>query len=246
MKRFLFITTLFALASTGCKKDSSEPALPLCRIVKIDGPSAFEYVLSHDVNGRLQSVVYSGGSTTNFTYNGNTITALTTGNNGYYQKSIYSINSNGLVSHEKREYDATGSVWQTRDYEYNGKQVTKQTLTKSAGNNSVRNFTWTNGNLITENIQGATFSQKIEYEYYTGKLYQQGDSQHWGLTVNGAETIQPKNLLKKRTSTYIENNIPQVEVVALSYAFDGDGKIISMTETEGTNNRTYNYQYQCN
>ena len=232
----------------GCKKDKVKE--PGCRITKIsEGATGSGYIINHDVNGRLQSVTYGNSTTvTNFSYSENKVAELSTGNNGYYNKSTHTLNSNGLVSHSKIEYDAAGTQWQTRDYVYIGTQLSKSTLIKSTGNNSTTNYNWNNGNLITSIRLGANFSQKIDYEYYQDKPYQLGDSHSWDLIIYGIEKIRSKNLLRKRISTYTENNTSSVEIISYSYAFGSDGKIISLTETQENTSQppvTFTYTYQC-
>ena len=244
MKRLSMIAMLAAVVFGACSKDKGSESKPSCLVTKITQPSGQEYLLSYNADGKLTTIQYPS-STTQVTYSGNTIVALSTGSGGYYNKVTYTLNGNGLPSFIKTEYDATGTTWQTRAYEYQGTQVTKRKLIKSAGNNTETIYVWANDNLVTENITGPTFTQKLEYEYYSDKPYQPGSN-----AENVVIIERNKNLLKKRTSTFTSNGVPEVEKTSFTYEFDKDGKILSMTEKDDINTGQtpykYTYEYKCN
>ncbi|WP_018630988.1 hypothetical protein [Niabella aurantiaca] len=247
MKFCIFLAATFCIFSfTGCKKDDSGNK-PDCRIIKITEPLSNTEVFSYDAKGRILTVDY-GSWATSFRYVGDSIIKEGT------WKSVYALNSNGLLAFERREYNNSGTQWEKRTYEYDGTKLKRSTVNKYSGNN-IRTYTWSNGNMITEQIQGADYSQSTSYEYDTGKPYSPGDYFSWDLLENGVETIRNKNLVKKRTSIYIDNNpgsstpgVPETEISNYNYAFDSNGKIISMTVTDQNNSNpsTYTYEYHCN
>lgn len=244
MKPLIVLCAVFFLALAGCSKDKGSE--PECRIVKITEAGGNLEIFNYDTEGRLQSINY-GGSVTSFTYRGDSIIKQSV------WKSVYALNSNGLLAFERREYNSTGTQWETRHYEYDGIQLKKMTANSYSGN-FTRTYTWSNGNLMLEHTQGATYSQDIQYEYYMDKSYRLGDVQSWDLLENGVEMIRNKNLVKKVTSTYVDNSpsnptpgVPETDVKSYSYLFGSDGKINSMTVTDQNNSNPsmYTYDYQC-
>ncbi|MBS1738351.1 MAG: hypothetical protein JSS98_17350 [Bacteroidetes bacterium] len=243
MKTFIFWGLTVFLFAAGCKKNTEKNAE--CRIAKISGPLSMG-IFSYDAQGRILSV-NNGTSNTSFTYVGDSIIKQGT------WKSVYALNSNGLLAFERREYNSSGTQWERRIYEYDGMQIKKMTSNSYSGN-FIRTYIWSNGNLLSEQTLGATYSQLIQYEYYTDKTYRLGDKQSLDLLENGVEYIRNKNLVKKYISTYIDNSpsnptpgIPEIETANYSYAFDSKGKIISMTASNENNSNptVYTYEYRC-
>lgn len=246
MKSLVVLAALF-LVAVGCKKDKENR--PECRITSMTSPTGEDYVFTYNAEGKLVSVSMDGTSTINFTYNGNSVTSLYV-SGSYYNKTTYTINSNGQVTHSRTEYNTAGTHWAESVFEYTGAQVSKETRTKNDGFTSIRTYQWNNGNLQTVSFSNNNNSwQKIAYEYYTDNPYQSGDILDWDRLMSGVEIFRSKNLLKKYTSTYQDNTttppIPETETINYSYAFDRDGKIVSMTSSTGGNNQTYEYQYEC-
>lgn len=245
MKPLIVLCAVFFLVFTGCSKDNGSS--PECRIVKITESGGNIDILSYDAEGRLLSINYDG-SVTSFTYRGDSIIRQ-----GVW-KTVYALNSNGLLAFERREYNSTGTQWETRRYEYDGVQLKKMTANSYSGS-FTRTYTWGgNGNLLLEHTQGGTYSQDIQYEYYADQPYRLGDVQSWDLLESGVEMIRNKNLVKKVTSTFVDNSasnptpgVPETEVRNYSYLFSSDGKINSMTVSDQNNSNpsTYTYEYQC-
>jgi YD repeat-containing protein len=247
MKTLIVLSAMLFLITVGCKKDKENK--PECRITSMTSPTGEDYVFTYNAEGKLVSTAMDGTSTINFTYNGNTVTSLYA-SGSYYNKTTYTINNNGQVSHSRTEYNTAGTNWAERAYEYTGAQVIKETLTKNGGFTSIRTYQWSNGNLQTMSINNNDNSwQTLTYEYYADKPYRTGDIQDWDRLMSGVEIFHSKNLLKKYTSTYQDNTtgtpIPVTEITNYSYEFDGDGKITSMTSSFGGNNQTYQYLYEC-
>lgn len=243
MKTLIFLSLIIFLIITGCKKTTEKKSE--CRIGKIITPFSTE-IFNYDTQGRILSV-NEGNSTVTFTYKEDSIIRQGT------WKSVYALNANGLLAFERREYNSSGTQWERRTYEYDGMQIKKMTSNSYSGN-FVRTYIWNNGNLMSEHTLGANYSQLIQYEYYTDKPYRTGDIHSWDLLENGVEFIHNKNLLKKYTSTYIDNSptnptpgVPETETANYSYAFDNDGKIKSITAIENNSEPTvYTYEYHCN
>ncbi|SDE23501.1 hypothetical protein [Niabella drilacis] len=246
----ILLALLFVFGFAGCKKDEAGTR-PACRIKKIDEPRNITTMFSYDAQGRLQSVNHNG-SITSFTYIGDSIIKQ-----GVW-KSVYALNRNGLVAFERREYNSSGTQWETRAYEYNGMQLKKMTA-KSHSGNFIRTFTWSNGNMVLEHTEGNLYTQDITYEYYTGKPYSPGDVQSWDLWENGVETIRNKNLLKRYSSIFSDYRNPdpsappgtpavEKDAGSYTYIFDGNGTITAMTASSENSSdlSTYTYEYQCN
>ncbi len=247
MKTLIVLSATILLITVGCKKDKENK--PECRIISMTSPTGEDYVFTYNAEGKLISTVMDGTSTINFTYNANTVTSLYI-SGAYYNKTTYTINNNGQVTHSRTEYNTAGTDWAERDFEYTGAQVTKETLTKNGGFISIRTYQWNSGNLmsVSYNNNNNTW-QNIAYEYYTDKPYQPGDILGWDKLMSGVEIFHSKKLVKKYTSTYQDNTtgtpIPVTEITNYSYEFDNDGKITSMTSSSGSNSQTYQYLYEC-
>lgn len=250
MKSCIFLSAAFFIFGfAGCKKDNTGNK-PDCRIVKISEPLGNTEVFSYDAKGRILKIDY-GSWATSFSYVGDSIIK-----DGAW-KSVYALNSNGLLAFERREYNSSSAQWQTRTFEYEGTQLKKLTA-KSYSGDFTRTYTWSNGNMVLEHTEGNLYTQDIAYEYYTDKPYGAGDAQSWDFLENGVETIRNKNLLKKYTSTFSDYRNPdptnppgiptiEKETGSYTYTFDSDGKIISMTAGENNSTpSTYTYEYQCN
>lgn len=240
MKHYIFSAiVLFVLFMAGCKKEQVERKSE-CRVVKITEPGSFTEIFSYDGRGRLLTVNHSG-SITSFIYQGDSIIKQ-----GVW-KSVYKLNNQGLLASERRTYDNDEAEWETRDYQYNGVQLQKVMVNSYTGNGNTRTYTWSKGNMVSEDITGATYSQHIEYEYYTDKPYGAGDIQYQDLLDNGVEAIRNKNLTRKYKSTYTDSYGTEETELNYSYEFDGDERIISMTVTELNNSHPsiYSYEYQC-
>ncbi|MGJ7031112.1 hypothetical protein [Niabella hirudinis] len=242
--------SLLVFGFAGCKKNNVEEK-PKCRVVKITGPLSTE-IFSYDAQGRILSVNY-GNFDESFTYEGDSIIKQGT------WKSVYALNANGLLAFERREYNSSGTEWETRTYEYDGMQLKKLTAKKSHSEGFTRTYTWSNGNMMLEHTEGNLYTQDIAYEYYMDKPSRPGDVQSWDLLENGVETIRNKNLVKKYSSTFSDYRNPsptdppgtptvEKEADSYTYTFGGDGTISSMTASrEGNSNpSTYTYEYQCN
>lgn len=228
------------LIIAGCSKDRVKTP-PTCLITTIAGPQDQAETFSYDGDGRLIAVK-EGSSLTKFSYTGDSIIKESV------WKSVFALNGAGRLAFERREYSKTADHWETRTYDYEGTQLKRVTVKSYSGSN-VRTYSWLNGNLIKENIQGAGYSQVITYEYYSDKPYQLGDIQSWDLLENGVESIRNKNLTKKYTSIYTDSYGIDKQVLYYRYSFDAQGKIAQMTVTaedaSASDPSVYGYSYIC-
>lgn len=247
MKTLIVLGVALFLITVGCKKDKE--SRPECRITGITAPVGEDYAFTYNAEGKLVSIAFDGKPAINITYNGNTIISLYV-SGSYYNKTTYTVNNNGQVSHSRTEYNTAGTDWAERVFEYTGSQVAKETFIKDNGFKSIRTYQWNNGNLQKISFNNSNNStQTLVYEYYTDKPFQAGDIQDWDRLMSGVEIFHSKNLVKKYTSTYQDNTatppVPETEITDYSYEFDREGKIISMTSSTGGNKQTYQYLYEC-
>jgi hypothetical protein len=232
--RLTTITSLLLiLAFTACKKDKDEKKKPTCRIITITPSSGNSFNISYNSDGKI-STMSSGNDITTFAYSGNTTIATTTTSGTFSSKKIITLNSNGLATNVKTEYNTSGTNWSNDVYEYSGTEIIKLTNTSSSGGSpSISTVTWNNGNLVSI-TSGSSVST---IDYYTDKPAQTGDYLDIAQLVGGFQIYRTKNAIKSLFSGST--------ITSFNYNFDGDGKITSLTAS-GSTNITYSYQHQCN
>src|SRR5690242_6758617 len=163
---------LMILAFPACKKDKDEKKKPTCRIITITpSPSGSSFNISYNTEGKI-STISSGNDVTTFAYSGNTVIGTTTTSGTFSSKKIITLNSSGLATNVKTEYNTTGTNWSNDVYEYSGTELIKATNTSSSGGTpSVSTVTWSNGNMVSV-TSGSSVST---IDYFTDKPAQQGD-----------------------------------------------------------------------
>lgn len=225
---------LMILAFASCKKDKDEKKKPNCRIITITpSTSGNSFNISYNSEGKISSIS-TGNDVTTFAYSGNTIIGTTTTSGTFSSKKIITLNSNGLATNVKTEFNAAGTNWSNDLYEYSGTELIKATSTSSSGGTpSVSTLTWSNGNL-TSITSGSSVST---IDYYTDKPAQEGDYLDIAQLVGGFQIYKTKNAIKSLFSGS--------SITSFDYNFDGDGKITALTASGGSN-ITYTYQHQCN
>jgi hypothetical protein len=237
MKTFRLTTMtslLVILAFTACKKDKDEKKKPTCRIITITpSPSGNSFNISYNSEGKI-STMSTGNDITTFAYSGNTIIGTTTTSGTFSSKKIITLNSNGLATNVKTEFNTSGTNWSNDVYEYSGTELIKATNTSSGGGSpSISTVTWSNGNLVS--ISSGSSVSTIDY--FTDKPAQTGDYLDIAQLVGGFQIYRTKNAIKSLFSGST--------ITSFNYNFDADGKITSLTASGGTN-ITYSYQHQCN
>jgi len=232
--RLTTVTSLvIILAFTACKKDNDEKKKPNCRIITITPTTGNAFNISYNSEGKT-STISTGNDVTTFAYSGNTIIGTTTTSGTFSSKKIITVNSNGLATNVKTEFNSSGTNWSNDVYEYSGTELIKSTSTSSSGGTpSVSTITWSNGNLISV-TSGSSVST---VDYYTDKPAQTGDYLNIAQLVGGFQIYKTKNAIKSLLSGS--------SITSFDYNFDGDGKITALTATGGSN-ITYSYQHQCN
>ncbi|MDP4245696.1 MAG: hypothetical protein Q8932_07605 [Bacteroidota bacterium] len=217
----------------GCKKNKETRSD--CHIVAITSTTGESYYLTYNKDGKLASDS-SGNSVTTFVYSGSTVTGTTNMSGAFSSKTIITLNSNGLASNVRTEYNAAGTNWGNALYEYSGTEVVKVTNTSSSGGSpTLSTIAWSNGN-PTSITSGSSTSI---LDYYTDKAFQKGDYLYLAQLTLGYTIYTSKNLLKSIVSGST--------LTTVTYSFDSDGKINMMTVSSGSNATTVLvYQYQCN
>jgi len=238
-KQYHIILLAIAIAVTALSCKKKKPEQPVCRIVKITTP-----INTHDISyysdGRVQAISTNGNSVRNFNYSENTIISTTMIDGRVDERSIITLDANGLIVNVRTETNSTGTAWNNNAYEYSGAQRTRRTFTTSSGTTPwVSNYTWTNGNMISASSpDGVT-----QYEFHLDKPMQVGD--YFGtlsdLLQYGQINIFYKNanLIKSTVSSggsHIQN---------YDYTFDATGKIIAVNTVSGGANRFTQIEYEC-
>ncbi|HET7119288.1 MAG TPA: hypothetical protein VFI29_22525 [Hanamia sp.] len=221
---------------TGCKKDSkpTQPPQSSCKITTIAVSGANAVSIAYNNDGTV-STITSGTGITSYVYSGNTITETTMNSGQFDTKAIITKNGDGLATNVRTEYSADGTDWDNEAYEYNGTQVIKLTYTSSNGGSSdISTFQWSGGNLVSVIDTGDT----TKIDYFTDKLSQGADYLSLSQFIQGYEVFRNKNILKSITNG--------TDVTNVTYTYDTDGKITSLTENDGTDTYNYSFQYQCN
>lgn len=235
----LLLLSLALLPGLSCKKDSSTGRQKSdCRIIKITDENGKSLLITYNAAGEYQTIKdENDNTTTSFTYSSSSIIGNTTNVAGLQvRKTTFALNSLGMVYGVRQDYydplTSTPTGWSNLVYEYNGTQLIKGTSTNSGNATpSVVNYVWSDGNLTSQSSSGSsTF-----IEYYTDREVQPGDYMNLLLTKDAglpaAKVIRNKNLIKGEGS------------VQISYVFDNDGKISSVSLNGAT---AFTLQYECN
>ncbi len=233
MNKLLLIAVIITVAFASCKKDN--PPKPVCRIITITPSSggALPYNLSYNTDGKLVTSSH-GTSITTFSYSANTIIQSTTNGGVFGSKETITLNAYGLASNVRTETNVAGTIWSNTLYEYSGAELIKSTDTNSAGDPvDISTFTWSGGNIVSITSGSSTST----LAYYTDKPAQTGDYFSLLQLLFGFDIYRVKNAIKSSTDGSSATNI--------SYTYDTDGKIASITVT-GNGTSSINYQYQCN
>lgn len=234
-KNQLFLTALVSLfiiaGFVSCKKDAT-PTKPDCKIVGV-AAAGNAISFTYNADGKLSSKNSSTG-TDRLTYNGNTITITTTTGTQVSTIKTVTLNVNGLASKVSTN-DGAGTHLSDIVYEYNGTELSKETVTTSAGDTFITTHTFSGGNMITSqsdaNITTLNYSNNIPAQ--TGDLWSFSNLQQ------GYETIRTKNAL-----TSIESP-GSASISTINYVFDADGKITSLNNISNGVLFTFSYQYEC-
>jgi len=225
----LTLVLAFALMLVQCKKDNEKK--PVCSLITVTtAPNGTPIHLNYNTDGKLSRVV-STTSLITYEYSPTSVTILTTNSGNFISKAIATLNIDGLAINVRTENDSLGADWSNNFYEYNGQELSKSTLTTSAGGPPVvSTYTWIDHNLVLLST-GAT-SQT--FGYYTDKLRQTGDYLMLVQQLQGYEIYRNKNLFKS------------LDAVTLNYEFGADGRINSLSVISGATENFVIYEYQCN
>ena len=235
MKSFKILSLPVLLLSavvffSSCKKDSAENSN--CKIITVSASAGDNYNFTYNTDGKIETVI-NGNRLTVFTYSGNTAVASTTNNGLFADKKTITLNANGFAASVKTETSANGANWYKDSYDYNGKELIKDTYTNSQ--NVAPQFTtiaWSGGNMISTTQNGTTST--IEYDLT--KPAQEGDYIWLIQTIQGYKVYSTKNIIKSAATSNVINSF--------DYTFE-NGKITAL-KFNGGSITNYNYQYQCN
>ena len=220
----LAMTVLF----TQCKKSNDKK--PSCRIITVTpAPNGTPFHFTYNADGK-PSRVESSSFVTTFEYSPGSAIIVTFNSGNFQSKTTATLNQDGLATNVRTELDTLGTNWSNVFYEYNGQELSKSTLTSSAGGRPVINtYTWSNHNLVLS----STDSSSETFGYYTNKPVQTGDYFLLVQDLQGYAIYRNQNLLKS------------IDATSLNYDFGTDGKINSLSATTGANETFLNYEYQC-
>jgi len=225
-----------------CHKSSQAGAAPpncqLTGITVTSGSTTATYQLDYNSAGKLATVHFAdpGGSyTKSFTYSGNLIVAHTVSTSNTTD-SVF-LNANGDID-SMRSYNGNGNLT-TSIFSRNGSGQVVQSLTRFSSNTTATTtFSYNGGDIASQYYPTDT----LNYSYYTDKTTVTGDYLLLPQWLNyGAAYQTVKHLFKGFSSAKITQGI--------SYTFDGDGKISSLTvNTNSLGNvsaQVYQFTYQC-
>ncbi|MGN6567969.1 MAG: hypothetical protein ACTHJ0_08460, partial [Flavipsychrobacter sp.] len=135
----------------------------------------------------------------------------------------------GLVS-THAEHDLKGGYYFYDTMTYDSYDHIIRGVTRSQTDVAADTYIWSNGDAIS----AYSGSYSVHYTYYIDKKIADGDyTKVQEILTFGAHYVSCAHLLKSAG----DRNI--------SYSFDTDGKITSMTIKQDTNTEVYNYTYTC-
>lgn len=234
-RRVLFIAFV-SLLLHGCKKEDVKSGKQ-CRIISVTrNDDKQNFYFTYNAGGKVASMVsLPSNNVTTYVYEGNIVKGTRTHNGQFDDLNIMTYNENGFTTNVRNEYDQTGINWFNQAVEYDGTYLQKITLTSSTGNNPpiIGEYVWEGGNLVQETADGQVF----HHDYYPETPYQAGDWVFLQQLIGQYKIYAGKNL---RRSTEKDG-----EYIFYKYAFDDEGKIISVQLTSASENVIYNYEYEC-
>jgi YD repeat-containing protein len=237
---------LCAIIASSCGKKNNTSGTN-CRIVGLSdniGSSTSHVSFTYDDQGRLTSIVATGGNTPIkrvFTYSGN-IEMISETLLGVTTTDSIVLSSDGLP--EIDQLRTSGGTQTLSTYTYAGSEI--QTVTNQSSPVSTTDFyAWTGGNVTWSNvgINNAYSASSIQYFYDTTAPSQPGD--YWQmiqLEGYGFTFIRNANLV---THTNGIDNGDTTAYQTFAYTFDSDHKITQLVMTYGMTVETITYQYSC-
>jgi hypothetical protein len=230
---------ILSLTFGSCKKDKHDKKAT-CKLVKVTQKSATGMAvitMAYNNDGKIAAIGVNsplGNTTRTFTYTGNTINIVNTGNSGSRKDSV-TLNANGRPTNIRSYQDTAGISWINQSFEYNGNQLAKVHQTDNSSTSTHTSVaTYNNGNIVSL-VTGPSISLM---EYYTDRNIQAGDYLEFAFTLTYGVPIYPnKNLVKSIGSGS--------NLTTFIYDFDADGKITKVLLSSGNNVTELNYEYEC-
>ena len=241
MKRTtISVAVLLFVSLAACKKDNDKKAT--CRISTITQTSSGDNTIqniTYNNDGRISTMTTSGdfGSTKVFTYNGNTVIVITTGNDGdFNSRDSITLDAKRKPLNIRQFHNEDGDNWTNYSFEYNGDDLQKFHQTNENGTSPQTSVaTYQNGNMMSLQTGNGTAT----LEYFTDKKVQPGDYLELASLIQYGVSVYPhKNLVK----TIAEGST----ILNFNYEFNADGTISKVTATSGGTVSSLTYQYQCN
>jgi hypothetical protein len=240
MKTKMTVAIILSIAILSCKKEGDKKAT--CRIVTITtsesgGNSIFNVTYNNE--GRISTLSSSGSNFSNkvFTYNGNTVIANASNDDGSFgSRDSITLDAKRKPLNIRKYFDEDLSNFANFSFEYNGDDLLKVNQTSETGGVPETSVaTYVNGNMVS--LQSPSGISTLEY--FTDKKVQPGDYLELSSFIEYGVSVYPhKNLVKT-----IANGS---SILNFNYEFNADGTISKVTATSGTTVSTVTYQYQCN
>jgi len=233
VKMTVVVMSLFVILS-GCKKERDEDTPPVqhgCRVAYFTTNIRDTSFISYNSNGSVNNVRETDGSVTNYTYANDTVTLNKTGLTGFQFRTIIAVNSIGLASNVRMEFNSQGTNWINVAYEYNNDEVLRGIVTLSnPGIVDTVNYTWQNGNPISVKDGPKVY----QTDFDLSRPHQPGDYFSLVKLLTGFEVVRPKNLITSNDQS------------TFSYTFAPEGRISSITETPSFGDPITNeFVYEC-
>lgn len=244
------------------KSNDSKPKEESCKVESVQTTTpagdAWSSSYTYDNQNRVKKTTYNSGDYETYTYQSDKITLESSSTGTYSSNAVYNLDSKGRIVKITANYGTT-------DLKYNNdgylSELKFTTTIETSDPSFTRTFEYAGGNL-----------NKVTTQYDKGDLktsvytisYSENSADEASLKIIGGDYWftdniyvylgdvanflgkGSKNLISKIDIIDTDSNGGSSNfIINYTYQKDAKGNITSMKETQGTDERTYNFTYTC-